>query len=402
MKSRRTPPIEPAARNPSAFATARGTVQAAVAGVQGVVGIVESMHQRILGVAPPIGGWREAPTRGITGFVYRSIRGTTGLVGAALDTALASAQAALPDTGDGHTSPAQELVISALNGVVGDHLHETANPLAISLQLRGPADGPGTAASPAPGHLLVVVHGLCMTDAQWTRHGHNHAQLLAAALGCRIVYVRYNSGRHVSDNGSELADALQALAGDSAVPVERITFLAHSMGGLVTRAAIHAAIARGLPWAQCVRDVVFLGTPHHGAPLERGGNWVHTVLGASPYLQPFGRLAGLRSAGITDLRHGNLLASDWRSGRFAHRDARSPMALPAGVICFAVAGSIGPQAVGDGLVTVESALGRHRQRTRDLRLPNARRFVAEGVGHLDLLSSPEVGRQLLRWLAKPG
>ena len=76
-------------------------------------------------------------------------------------------------------------------------------------------------------------------------------------------------------------------------------------------------------WPARLDDLVFLGTPHHGAPLERAGNWVDLLLGATPYAAPFARLGKLRSAGITDLRHGNLLDEDWVGrDRFAPR--RSP------------------------------------------------------------------------------
>jgi hypothetical protein len=64
---------------------------------------------------------------------------------------------------------------------------------------------------------------------------------------------------------------------------------------------------------------VFLDTPHHGALLERGGNWVNLCLGLSPYTAPFARLCKLRSAGITDLRYGNVLDEDWQGfDRFEH------------------------------------------------------------------------------------
>jgi hypothetical protein len=397
MRPPRPRPTPVASAPRPGIALARGGVQLAVQGVHGVVGIVESMHQRVLGLAPPVGGWRDAPTRGITGLVYRSIRGTTSLVGTALDQALATAQWALPaqDGADARTPDAQEMALSALNGVLGDQLHASGNPLAIPLQLRSRTDHPQAAS----GHLLVVLHGLCMSDQQWTRQGHNHAETLSQALGCRPVYVRYNSGRHVAENGRELAQALESLVRNSPVPVTRITMLAHSMGGLVARAAVHAGLDRSHAWPTQLRDIVFLGTPHQGAPLEKGGNWVHALLGVSPYLAPFGRLAALRSAGITDLRHGQVLAGDPESDRFAHGRARPAPALPGGVRCFAVAGSIGPGLVGDGLVPVDSALGRHAETPHDLQLPPEHCRVVQGVGHLELLSSREVARQLQDWLA---
>jgi pimeloyl-ACP methyl ester carboxylesterase len=390
MAARRIPP--------RAVATdLRGAAKLAIDGVQGVVGIVESMHQRIAG-GRPVGG-SERPTSGITGLVYRSIRGTTGLVGGALDLALAGVQrtlAAAPEGGaEGLDSPARDALVAAVNGVVGDHLARTGNPLAIPMELRTRPGFEPTA------HLLVMIHGLCMNDRQWLRNGIDLGQDLAPVLGATPVYARYNSGRHISLSGHDFAAALDRLVRGWPVPVTGITLVGHSMGGLVARSAARQAQEQGMTWTGLLRRMVFLGSPHHGAPLERGGNWVHRVLGVAPYMAPFTRLSGLRSEGITDLRHGNLLDADWAGERFAHRDARTPVPLPSGVDCYAIAGVVGEGLLGDGLVTVDSALGRHTRHSLNLGLPPSRQWVAQGVGHLDLMGSPAVAAKLKRWLRPP-
>ena len=159
-----------------------------------------------------------------------------------------------------------------------------------------------------------------------------------------------------------------------------------------------------MDWPHQLSHMVFLGSPHHGTPLERGGNWLHRGLGISPYLAPFTRLSGLRSEGITDLRHGNLLEENWAGGRFSQRDRREAVPLPAGVACYAVAGTLGRDEgvhgwLGDGLVPVASALGRHERPTRDLHVPASHQWIARGVHHLDLLSSAAVYQRLRKWLA---
>jgi hypothetical protein len=122
---------------------------------------------------------------------------------------------------------------------------------------------------------------------------------------------------------------------------------------------------------------------------------------------PFTRLSGLRSGGITDLRHGNLQEQDWADDRFTHRDTRAALPLPAGVAGYAIAGTLGEgrtdEWLGDGLVPLASALGRHSKSTRDLHIPASRQWIARGVNHLDLLASDAVYRRLKRWLgpAKP-
>ena len=409
------PGAGPAAKLPGAVADARGGLRLAVDATRHVTGLVEALHGQIQRLAPPL---RRRPvaeqplagdadglprSRGLTGLVYRSIQGSTRLLGDGLDGLLAPWDAALASAS---SSPRRDAVVAALNGVLGDHLLRSDNPLAIPLQLRqhGRPLDLARLGSAAPRRLLLLVHGLCMSDLGWCRHGHDHGRLLAAALGAEPVYAWYNSGRHISDNGADLANTLAQLVQHWPHPLAQLIIVGHSMGGLVARSAIEQARQGGQAWPQQLQKLVFLGTPHHGAPLERAGNWLHRVMDLSPYIAPFTRLSRIRSEGITDLRHGNLLARDWQgASRFDHRDLRQPLPLPGGVACFAIASTAGSadsagSMLGDGLVTVDSALGRHKRQAMDLGLDKAHTWVGHGIHHLDLLSDPAVYRRLLGWL----
>ncbi|HET8723338.1 MAG TPA: alpha/beta hydrolase [Anaeromyxobacteraceae bacterium] len=371
----------------------RGATRLVVEATQGVSGIVEDM---------------QGPTLGIAGLVHWSVRAVTRLVGGGLDAALAPFVHLLGET---RTRPELEALLAALNGVLGDHLAATGNPLAIPMELR--RDGVALdlerralarALPRATGKVLVLVHGSCMDDLRWRRNGHEHGEALERDLGYTTVRLRYNSGLHVSTNGKELAAILERLVRAWPVPVKELSILAHSMGGLVSRSACHEAVAKGLQWPRKLRAMVFLGTPHHGAPAERAGNLVNVVLAAAPFTGPLARLPRIRSAGVTDLRHGNVLDSDWEGrDRFRHGpDPRTPVPLPRGVRCFAIAASTarGPDAParGDTLVTVDSALGRHPDPAFDLRFPAARRWVAWGTDHLGLLDRPEVYERIRGWM----
>jgi pimeloyl-ACP methyl ester carboxylesterase len=248
-----------------------------------------------------------------------------------------------------------------------------------------------------------------MNDLQWNRQGHDHGAALERDHGYVAVYVHYNSGLHVSDNGASLAALLESAVAQWPGALDEIAILGHSMGGLVARSALHTGTSLGLRWPRLVRKLVFLGTPHHGARLEQSGNWVDFALGLSPYSAPFARLGKIRSAGVTDLRFGSILEEDWKGrDRFELRtDSRRPMPLPSGVDCFAMAAirgndvaSAGRQ-VGDGLVSLESALGRHRSPELTLDFLAERQWVGVGLSHVDLLSRPEVYAVLSRWLSSP-
>ncbi|NTU78823.1 MAG: alpha/beta hydrolase [Chloroflexales bacterium] len=392
-------------------ADVHGVGRLAVEATLGITNLVEAMHQTILRLPWIIGAPIDGPTGGITGLVYTSIRGITQLVGGSLDAVLTPL---IPLARERRPSPEHEAMLSALNGVLGDYLAANANPLALPMLLRQggqPLDlaDPALADdSPPPGgKILLMVHGLCLNDRHWSRGGHDHGAALAADLGYTPVYLHYNTGLHISANGRAFADVIEALVRRWPTPVEELTIVAHSMGGLVSRSAWHYAAAAGHAWPRHLRSLVFLGTPHHGAPLERGGNWLNLLLGVSPYTAAFTRLGNIRSAGITDLRYGNLLDEDWEGhDRFAHvGDKRQPVPLPDSVRCYAVAattgkapGDLSDKLIGDGLVPVSSALGHHHDPHMALSFPESRQWVGYAMNHMELLDRPEVYAQLRQWL----
>jgi pimeloyl-ACP methyl ester carboxylesterase len=367
--------------------------------------VVEAMHLNIALAPGILGRPATGPTRGITGLVYQSIRTVAGLVGCGIDAALAPL---IPLFGERSSPPGREAVIAALNGVMGDYLAATRNPLAISMSLR--RNGRPLAlerrslsrAIPRPtGKLLVLAHGLCMNDLQMTRKGHDHGAALARDFGYTALYLHYNSGLHISTNGRAFAQLIETLIDQWPAPLEEFAIVGHSMGGLVARSAYHYASMTGYDWPRHLRKVVFLGSPHHGTPLERGGNWLNVVLGFSPYTAALARLGQIRSAGITDLRYGNLLDDDWQGrDRFdASPDLRCLLPLPENVKCYAIAATTG-RFLGDGVVPVDSALGRHKDPRRTLSFAKSRQWVGYGMNHFDLLSEPAVYQRIKRWLGR--
>jgi pimeloyl-ACP methyl ester carboxylesterase len=386
----------------------RGASRLAIDATAAVADLVEALHRRIARTPTAVGGPVVGATvEGVTDLVYQSIRGVTRVVGAGVDRVLAELA---PLIREGEPTPQGQAVLAALDGLLGDYLADTGNPLAITMRLR--RDGVPVELTPAglawlagSKRLVVLAHGLCMNDLQWLRDGHDLGAALERDLGCARVYLHYNTGRHVSTNGRALAALLEELT--ACCPVEELLIVGHSMGGLVARSAFHYGSLAAHGWTRSLRKLVFLGTPHHGAPYERGGNWLQWVLGASGYTEPFARLGRLRSAGITDLRHGSLVDEDWEGrDRFEQgEDPRVPLALPAGVECYAVAATIGvtqgviaEHLLADGLVPLASALGRHEDPRRALAFPEDHTWVATNTGHLEILWRPEVYEKIRDWL----
>jgi hypothetical protein len=397
-------------------ADVRGYGKLAVDATLRVTDLVEAIHQRIARPSFLFGRGAAERTDGITGLVYRSVREITGAIGFGIDQTLQPLipllEKAVEQT---PSSPAREILLAVVNGVIGDHLEASANPLAMPMTFRYrdqaltlTREAMQSAIPDARNHLLVLVHGLCMNDLQWSREGYSHADEVALKLDASVVYLRYNSGRHISQNGRDFSAALEQLLENWPSKVTSLTLLTHSMGGLVARSACHYGMQQQHGWLRKLNNVVFLGTPHHGAPLERHGNLFQRAVSVIPFAAPLARLGMLRSAGVTDLRYGALVDEDWnRRDRFEHAaDDRTIVSLPPGVHYFVAAATLGKllgdardTLLGDGLVPVDSALGRHPESARCLYFSPSQQALFHEHSHWDLLYRREVGEQILRWLS---
>lgn len=376
------------------------------------VEITEAVHQAVLS-GMGIKGRDEGKTSGITGLVYKGVHGAANTLGSGINGLLTR----LPPTPPLHhipETPKRAALIATLNGVMGDALVESHNALATPMTLRyqgAPLDWQTMPTNlPREGRVLLMVHGLCMNDLQWQTlyQGEpvNHGEQLANVLGYQPLYVRYNSGLPIAQNGQALALLLEQLLTHWPGDLKEITIMGYSMGGLVARSASHHAGVAGLTWPAHLANLIFLGTPHHGAPLEHAGHWLEQLLPATAYSEPFVRLARLRSAGIKDLRHGKVIdAVAPPDPAVPSQDPRAPLPLPGGVNCYAIAATtatkrslLADRLIGDGLVPLRSALGQHSEARHQLAFLPAHTLIVYRTSHMALLGSPQVGQQLLRWL----
>ncbi|MGB4960906.1 MAG: hypothetical protein WBO36_15600 [Saprospiraceae bacterium] len=378
----------------------------------GITDLVEDMHRRV--VHPPF--LPSTPIQhlitNIAGITYKNIRWSTRWIGSGIDKVLGKCTSAL---GTMEVTHEREAIRSVLNGVIGDYLEVKGNPLQITMQFRHQATSISLDSSslekiyPAiNGKILLLVHGSCMNDIQWTRKEHNHGTALANELDKTPVYLHYNSGRHISTNGQDFNNLIEKLVLHWPVPVDELIIVAHSMGGLISRSALHYGQRQQKSWTKHVKKIVFLGTPHHGAPLERVGNYVDVILEAIPYAKPFARLGKIRSAGVTDLRYGNLIDEDWKDyDRFQmQRDQRQSICLPKDVECYSIAGVVGKAAdsvsshwLGDHMVSVKSALGQHKNPAKNLGFKQENTWIAYECTHSDLLSNAQIFTKIKGWLA---
>lgn len=309
-----------------------------------------------------------------------------------------------------------DATLAILNGAIGDYLSRTGNGLATETSLVPRIGAEPLTLERAPlartcprasARVALLVHGLMCTETIWEMaDGSDYGAGLARDLAYTPVYVRYNSGLAIADNGARLSAALDAFAAAYPVAIEEIVPIGYSMGGLVVRSACHEARLAKRSWLPLVRRAIYVGTPHLGAPLERVGRAVTKVLRTidDPYTRLVGELADLRSDGVKDLGNADLRHEDRapRAEAFRLRDARHPVPLLPEIQHYLVAGSLSEDPVGlaalfgDALVPLHSATDGLVDPTSDV-LPPSHVKLFGGRSHMMLAHDPEVYEVIRAW-----
>jgi pimeloyl-ACP methyl ester carboxylesterase len=353
--------------------------------------------------------------------------GSTRMLGRALLTA-AGYGAALTrpeEAASMERSVAGRIVKGALSGAFGDKLAAQGNPLAVSMGVRcrgrdvtATPEGLAEAFPQATPKLAVFLHGLCETEDAWklapraarsaeTRPP-TYGRRLRDELGYTPVYIRYNSGLHISANGRRLATLLDEIVEGWPVEVEEIALIGHSMGGLLARSASYYGSLAGAGWVGRVAHVFTLGTPHLGAPLEQATHAAACALARLPETRALAKGINARSVGIKDLGHGYLTDECWGGqdpDAYLRHAARQIPFLETASHYFVSASltrdhdhRLGRH-IGDLLVLHASAWGSKPVGER-LRFPIDHYRHYGGATHFDLLGHPAIGDQIIRWLSR--
>jgi pimeloyl-ACP methyl ester carboxylesterase len=382
----------------------------------GVAGLAEGVHRAIAERAFKPIGLMGRPVRIVHDLIGRAahetVQGALRLVPRSGGAGLA---AALPP---GARSTARSipgsLALGALNGAVGDALTKRDSELAVgmAIRMRGediPAEGSALALAfpDTTSKLALFVHGLCETDEAWhLLQRESYGARLERELGYTPLYLRYNTGLHISENGRLLSEQVERLLSIWPVEVDELVLVGHSMGGLVARSACHYGEREGAAWTAALRHVICLGTPHMGAPLEKAANVSGWALGRLPETRPFARVVNGRSAGIKDLRFGSCVEEDWCDCDADEllKDRCQEVPFLESATYYFVGATLARQpdsplgaVVGDLLVRFPSAAGRGRRRSIPFEVDHGRHMP--GLNHFDLLGHPAVYAQLRDWLS---
>ena len=364
-------------------------------GLGNIVDVVAGMHdaiaQRVESSLPPGASHVAGLQRAHAARVYR----TVGVAHRRIPAALGHVA---PQDASVHDSAAGRAVLPLLNGLWGDHLAEAGEPLSIRMSLR---DGGRDVTTVPHGqeHLVFFLHGLFEDERAWECEAGSFGSRLEQDLGVTALHVRYNSGLRISDNGEALSDLITRTVQDWPVPVESISLVGHSMGGLVARSAAH----QGAEWTTRLTTVVTLGTPHLGSPVEKSvhlGDW---ALRKFPETSPLGDFVARRSVGIKDLRYGAIVREDWDGhdpDEFL-KDRCTEVPLLDDVTYYWVAATIAQDSdgtaarlFGDGMVREASASGKGRVR----RISFDSGVTLGGIGHLAVMRDDAVYEHVRGWL----
>jgi len=323
------------------------------------------------------------------------------------------------------------LAQSILNGLVGDYLEQTNNPLAIPMclchdlkPLNVDAElGRQLHGVKVSNKVVVLVHGLTNLETVWdyptqakpeartakaeesstsaasardlSRHENptNYGIELQRALGFTPLFLRYNTGLSIAENGRQFSEILARLFAQYPMKIDELVLLGFSMGGLLLRYAQMDATATEKGWLSVLSTCVYIGTPHEGSPVEKLGYMVGEVVRNIPveHVNHWAEWIDIRSRGIKDLKFGMKHAS----GNDQNDECASY--YKAAKHCF-ISGSVGRargglagQLFGDSLVRERSASPRSKP-------VESESVHFENLSHIPLAHSDNVYRQIEKWV----
>ena len=343
----------------------------------------------------------------------------------------------------------QHFFLPVLNGALGDQLAARFDPRAIRMSFRRGGQDVAVAdlrLTEPHQKTVVYVHGLMGDELIWQSGfqdapgSRRYGPRLAEETRSRALYLRFNSGLHLSENGRELSRLLTELVVTYPDAIGELVLVGHSMGGLIIRSAGHYGselkvkseelktkpttveldhslltfnsqlLTDRAPWLSHLRSIFLLGTPNDGSWLEQNSHFTARLLERINLFPTrfLSKALNQRSNGIKDLRYSILVDEDWQD---AHANDLLPprTAVPPlpGVHYHILMGAwlraTRPSALreyfGDGLVGQGSARG-HATFGDEAALPagaNVRTAVFSQQHHGGLLTHPEVFQYLKQW-----
>lgn len=264
---------------------------------------------------------------------------------------------------------------------------------------------------PVSNKICILIHGLVFNETCWQfKDRSDYGKKLEEEFGYTPFYLRYHTGRHISDNGQELAILLEEIYKNYPTQIEEVYFICHSMGGLLMHSAAYYAQEEGFEWVTKTKKVFLLGTPHLGSFFERFANVTTNILQRVPnwHTRLVGKVINLRSAGIKDLRYGYLREEDWKDKDpdTLLENTKNEVPKLNGVEYFIISGRLTQEEThwvnkffGDILVSKKSA-NAHFIESEEINSESDNSHQFAGAHHFKLLTMNEVYEKIKFWIER--
>ena len=303
-------------------------------------------------------------------------------------------------------------LVPIINGLHGDSMAEKGHPALVNMSFRYQYRDIKIEQlkdfynfSNKKGKFVVLVHGLMNDDSIWHSEPNDLLQRMGSFLekqdNANILYIRYNTGRHISENGRDFSLLLQNLFDTYKSGLNELIIIAHSMGGLVTRSAGYFAEKLGLDWISVLKKVFLVGVPNDGSYLARIAHMTQYFFRKLDLTEndKIARLFDIRSNGIKDLSFGFLVDEDWKGQNYEtqkSKKAKKVYPIP-DVEYYLIGASVSENKekkkiftfFGDGLVEKESALS-ELFKEKQIQSGMIHFKLFDNENHLSLLESEKV------------
>lgn len=316
---------------------------------------------------------------------------------------------------------AKEDTLAVFNGFFGDRLKESGSHLAtpMGLRLRHKScdldlDNLATLIESPHKRVCILIHGIMANDHFWSfsdDRSMDYGTSIKSSGDVSVLYLRYNSGQHISTNGQELRSLLDKLITSWPVQIESLNLICHSMGGLVARSACYYGEKSKSLWPSLTHKIFMIGCPSKGAPLEKIANITTFTLNKifNPWTKAIAKVIESRSDGIKDLRYGYLLDSDWQE---TNQDSIIPkpaaqVPLLESATYYVIVGSLwentdhlAAKIFGDAMVTQFSAKDQGMVQNRSGKYEPENIKIFSKISHVALANSPVINSQIMAWWAE--
>ena len=303
------------------------------------------------------------------------------------------------------------LLVPILNGLHGHTMSEKGHKALINMSFRYQSRDISIEKlkefydfSKYNGTVIIFIHGLMNDESIWKSKPGNRKKWLGSAIEdemkANALYVRYNTGRHISENGRQLSSLLQHFI-EVHQSINQLNIVCHSMGGLVSRSACYYSGIHNQSWTGILKKVFLIGVPNEGSYLARVAYMTQYFFRKIDPSEndSVAKFFDVRSNGIKDLSFGYLVDEDWQNskdGNVKNIQQTKVYPLPH-VYYYLIAASVTEENeknriftfFGDGLVEKKSALS-------DLFITNSmisgkvNMKLFPRLNHLTLLESKEV------------